>query len=149
MRLPLSLILALSLVGFVVAGCSSAPSPTTGGGHDMLAMAAMDDMPAEVQSAAVTVSDAYRFAAANPDTLRALPCYCGCGPIGHKSNYDCYIAGADAAGALSFDSHALGCGICVDITQDAMRLLRDGKSLKDIRAYVDSTYSRYGPPNMP
>jgi hypothetical protein len=149
MRFPLSLVLVFSLVGFVVAGCSSTASPTAGGGHDMLAMAPMEDMPAEVQSAAVTVSDAYRFAAVNPDTLRSLPCYCGCGPIGHKSNYDCYIAGAEASGALSFDSHALGCGICVDITQDAMRLLQEGKSLTDIRAYVDSTYSRYGPSNMP
>ncbi len=149
MRLPLSLVLVLSLVGFVAAGCASAPASTPSGGHDMLAMAAMADMPAEVQSAAVTVSEAYRFAAANPDTLRTLPCYCGCGPIGHKSNYDCFIVGADEAGALSFDSHALGCGICVDITQDAMRLLKEGKSLTDIRVYIDSTYSRYGPSNMP
>ena len=149
MRLPLSLVLLVSLVSLAASGCSSAPASTTGEGHDMLAMAAMEDMPAEVQSAAVTVSEAYRFAAANPDTLRSLPCYCGCGPIGHTSNYDCYIAGADASGALSFDSHALGCGICVDITQDAMRLLRDGKSLKELRTYVDSTYSRYGPSNMP
>ena len=102
MRLPLSLVLVLSLVSFVAAGCSSPAAPTAGS-HDMLAMAAMDDMPAEVQSAAVTVSDAYRFAAANPDTLQSLPCYCGCGPIGHKSNYDGDIAAAEAAGALSFD----------------------------------------------
>jgi Protein of unknown function with PCYCGC motif len=49
---------------------------------------------------------------------------------------------------VTFDSHALGCSICVDITQDAMRLLRQGKSVQDIRAYVDQTYSRYGPSNM-
>ena len=56
MRLPVSLILLVSLVSLVASGCSSAPASTTGEGHDMLAMAAMDDMPAEVQSAAVTVS---------------------------------------------------------------------------------------------
>ena len=149
MRIPLSIVVMLSLVGFVAAGCSNAPVSTAGSDHDMLAMAAMGDMPEEVQSAAITVSQAYRFAAVNADTLRALPCYCGCGPIGHKSNYDCYIAGTEASGALSFDGHALGCGICVDITQDAMRLLREGKSLKDIRAYVDGAYSRFGSSNMP
>jgi hypothetical protein len=33
----------------------------------------------------------------------------------------------------------------VDITRDVMRLLDQGKSLRDIRAYVDRTYSRFGP----
>jgi len=27
-----------------------------------------------------------------------------------------------------------------------MRLLRDGKELKEIRAYIDAEYSQYGPP---
>ena len=36
----------------------------------------------------------------------------------------------------------------VDITLDAMRLLKDGKSVPEIRAYVDATYSRYGTSNM-
>jgi hypothetical protein len=27
-----------------------------------------------------------------------------------------------------------------------MRLMRDGKDLKEIRAYVDAEYSKYGPP---
>ncbi len=34
----------------------------------------------------------------------------------------------------------------MNITRDVMRLLDKGTSLKDIRAYVDGTYSRYGPP---
>jgi hypothetical protein len=32
----------------------------------------------------------------------------------------------------TFDPHALGCSICVDITQDAMRMLKDGKSVPEI-----------------
>ena len=47
------------------------------------------------------------------------------------------------------DSHALGCSICVDITQDAMRLLEQGKTVGEIKAYVDQTYAQYGPSNMP
>lgn len=27
-----------------------------------------------------------------------------------------------------------------------MRLLREGKDLKEIRAYIDAEYSKYGPP---
>ncbi len=112
-------------------------------------MLSMDKMPAEVQSAPVTVQEAYQFAAANPDLMQNIPCYCGCGDIGHTSNYDCYISGVDAQGNFTFDNHALGCSICVDITQDTMRLLKDGKSAQEIKIYVDSTYAKYGPSNLP
>jgi hypothetical protein len=37
----------------------------------------------------------------------------------------------------------------VDITQDTMRLLKDGKTVPEIKAYVDQTYAKYGPSNMP
>lgn len=112
-------------------------------------MASIDEMPAEVQSAPVTVQQAYQFAVANPDVMTQLPCYCGCGPIGHTSNYSCYVSSVDADDTITFDNHALGCSICVDITLDAMRLLREGKSVPEIRAYVDQTYARYGPSNIP
>ncbi len=117
-------------------------------GHD-LNMASMDQMPAEVQSAPVTVQTAYQFAAANPDIMKNIPCYCGCGNIGHTSNYSCYVESTDDKSNIRFDSHALGCSICVDITQDVMRLLKDGKSPQDARAYVDQTYSKYGTSNIP
>jgi len=112
-------------------------------------MMSMDQMPAEVQSAPVTVQTAYQFNAANPDIMKNIPCYCGCGNIGHTSNYDCYVSNVDANGTITFDNHALGCSICVDITQDVMRMLRDGKSQQDARAYIDTTYSKYGPSNIP
>jgi hypothetical protein len=114
-----------------------------------LHMMSMDEMPADVQSAPVTVLTAYQFSAANPDIMKDIPCYCGCGNIGHTSNYDCYVSSVDDKGNITFDNHALGCSICVDITQDVMRMLREGKSPQDARAYVDSTYAKYGPSNIP
>jgi hypothetical protein len=33
----------------------------------------------------------------------------------------------------------------VDITRDVMRMLDEGKPLKDIRATIEKTYSKYGP----
>jgi hypothetical protein len=89
------------------------------------------------------------LAMANPEVLQQIPCYCGCGPQGHKSNYDSYVSSQDTSGNLIYDPHALTCRICVDITQDTMRLLRAGVSPSDIRAYVDVNYARYGPSNMP
>ena len=114
-----------------------------------LNMAPMSGMPAEVQSAPVSVQQAYQFAAANSDLMKQIPCYCGCGSMGHTSNYSCYVASVDDKGTLTFDNHALGCSICVDITQDVMRMTRDGKSPGDIRAVIDTTYSKYGTSNMP
>lgn len=134
--------LLLSLLAATLPACSSAPD--SAGLH----MMPMDSLPKEVQSAPATVRTAYQFAAANPDVMEQIPCYCGCGGIGHDSNYDCYVSGLDAQGAIVFDGHALGCSICVDITLDAMRLLREGKSASEIRLFVDSTYSRYGTSNM-
>ncbi|HLO34224.1 MAG TPA: PCYCGC motif-containing (lipo)protein [Anaerolineales bacterium] len=114
-----------------------------------LHMQPMDQMPMEVQSAPVSVQQAYQFAAANPEVMKEIPCYCGCGNIGHTSNYSCYVSHVDDKGKITFDNHALGCSICVDITQDVMRLLREGKSPGEARVYIDATYSKYGPSNIP
>jgi hypothetical protein len=68
--------------------------------------------------------------------------------MGHTSNYSCYVQDVDNAGKITYDTHALGCSICVDITQDVMRLLKDKKSIPDIQTYIDTTYSKYGPSNL-
>ena len=138
------LLALLIIAGSLTAGCGAAGEA----GHE-LAMAPLDGMPAEVQSAPVLVRESYQFAAANPDVMKQIPCYCGCGEMGHTSNYACYVAEVSADGAITYDTHALGCSICVDITQDTMRLLKQGKSIQEIKSYVDSTYAKYGPSNMP
>lgn len=147
LRHSLGVWMVISVFILAAAGCGS--TATDSSTHAGLAMAAMDQMPADVQAAPATVREAYQFAVANPDVLQQFPCYCGCGSMGHTSNYACYVAGRDVTGAIEYDSHALGCSICVDITQDAMRLLREGKSMPEIRTYVDDNYSRYGPSNIP
>jgi hypothetical protein len=114
-----------------------------------LQMAPMSGMPEEVKNAPVSVQQAYQFAVANPELMKQMPCYCGCGDIGHTSNYACYVSGVDEQGNVIFDNHALGCSICVDITLDVMRMTREGKSPGDIRAVIDSTYSKYGTSNIP
>jgi hypothetical protein len=135
----------------ILAGGSAGCSVKTGqiDTQTDLKMAPMAEMPSGVQSAPVSVQQAYQFAAANPDVMQHIPCYCGCGAVGHPSNYACYVAGQNADGTLKYDTHALGCSICVDITQDVMRLLRRGQTVQNIRSYIDLTYSKYGPSNMP
>jgi hypothetical protein len=140
------MLILLFISAALLTGCgANAPDSHNQG----LNMAPLSAMPHEVREAPAAVQDSYRFAAANPEILTELPCYCGCGPIGHTSNYDCYISSTKANGEMVFDNHALGCSICVEITLDAMRLLREDKPLAEIRQYVDDTYSQYGPTNMP
>jgi hypothetical protein len=138
------LLIVITLVSTAVSACSTSSSSKVD-----LAMASMDQMPMDVQSAPVAVQEAYQFNVANPDIMQDIPCYCGCGGIGHTSNYDCYVSDVDAQGTIKFDNHALGCSICVDITQDVMRMLREGKSIQNARTYVDATYSKFGPSNIP
>jgi hypothetical protein len=143
-KFPVAALAVLGILTVLLAACSPNGAPSISD----LKMAPMADMPSEVKEAAVTVREAYQFAAANPEVLQKLPCYCGCGPMGHTSNYSCYVQSAEGEDIV-FDTHALGCGICVDITQDAMRMLQDGKTMTEIRAAIDADYSRFGPSNMP
>ena len=112
-------------------------------------LAPISALPPEVRQAPVSVQESYRFAIANPDILEQIPCYCGCGAIGHQDNYMCYVAEVNSDGTIVVDNHALGCSLCVDITRDTMRLLDEGQSVPEIREYIDNTYSKYGSSNMP
>lgn len=148
-RFPLLLLLIFLLSGLLSA-CAGKPA----GGDPSeaatdLALASLAEMPQEVQDAPVSVQQAYQFNVANPDVMTQIPCYCGCGSMGHTSNYDCYVSDVAADGAITYDAHALGCSICVDITQDTMRLLKQGKTVAETKADIDRTYAQYGPSNIP
>jgi hypothetical protein len=152
-NLALLTLLILSTIGLSACsgqGASSeaaaAPSLPGHGGH---VMADVSAMPQEVKISAATVQEAYSFAVGNPEIVKRLPCYCGCGAMGHNSLYACYVESVEPSGNIKYDTHALGCSICVDIAQDAMRLTKDGQSVEQIRTYVDETYAQYGTSNLP
>lgn len=142
MKRLIPLILIFLMLAPLAAGCSSGSGLD---GEHAYRMAPLAEMPHEVQQAPATVREAYQFAVHNSAVLSELPCYCGCGAMGHVSNESCYIQERQRETIL-YDNHALGCSICVDITQDAMRMLDEGKSVAEIYDYVDATYSRFGPP---
>ncbi len=129
----LVLLLAAALV---LAGCGAEAG-------DGVASAA--GLPDWLRSSPPRVKEAYRYAAAHPDEVAKYPCYCGCGSMGHTSNLSCYIQNVAVDGTVTYDNHASGCGICVDITQDVMRLKAEGQSSPDVRAYIDARYSPFGP----
>lgn len=143
LRLFSPLIVLLSVAGLTTA-CSSQTART-----DHYPMASLEGLPADIQNAPRRVQEAYQFAVANPEAAKAIPCYCGCAALGHTSSYACYVKEVDAAGTITYDLHAIGCGICVDITQDQMKMMRDGRSLAEIKDYIDRAYAKYGPSTGP
>lgn len=122
----------LLLVG-AISACSSA------------SQTASVELPDYVKHASHTVQTAYRYAVEHPEMLDHQPCYCGCGSMGHIHNLHCYVKEIKHDGTVIFDNHAAGCGICIDITLDVMRLSAEGKSQLEIRRYVDAKYSPFGP----
>jgi hypothetical protein len=60
-------------------------------------------LPTDIRSAPAEVREAYRFAILNRETLRYIPCYCGCGSEGHTSNASCYIKDSSTLDNLVFD----------------------------------------------
>jgi hypothetical protein len=141
----LFLILAAASILFLLSACAGDSVPSSPSDQEMASSLVSE----EVKQAPPEVLDAYQFALSNPDDLKNVPCYCGCSAMGHTSNYDCYIDEVKASGEVVYDGHALGCSICVDITQDVMHMTQEGKSAQQIRAAIDQTYAQYGPSNFP
>jgi hypothetical protein len=134
----------LGCLFLVTAGCGNAADETR-----RIELAPNTDMPGYVRDAPKQTQEAYRFAAANPEILAEIPCYCGCNAMEHRHNLACYVADMNAAGEVTkFDQHASYCDICVDITQDVMRLKRAGHSIEEIHDEIVTTYSKYGPPTL-
>jgi hypothetical protein len=69
-------------------------------------LAPVSQLPEKVRLAPPVVQEAYRFAIANPDVLAKLPCYCGCGSMGHESDLDCFIEEFKPDGTIVFGYHA-------------------------------------------
>ncbi|MDP2659444.1 MAG: PCYCGC motif-containing (lipo)protein [Dehalococcoidia bacterium] len=148
--LNLSLAAALLVAGVGASACEEEAHSSAGSGR-MSGPYTKNDVSRNSQVKFPTyvsskVRDAYEFALANPDKLQYMPCYCGCGlEEKHGSNLNCYVSGVDQAGAVVFTDHATYCDICLEVARDTKRLVASGKSLKEIRTYMDQTNGSKGP----
>lgn len=93
---------ALAIVLAALAACGE------GNGAREIALAPPSMLPPGTLGAPPVVQEAYRFALANAELLSAIPCYCGCGSMGHTSNLSCYVKQFRSDGTVEFDTHALG-----------------------------------------
>jgi len=66
----------------------------------------LPQFPDWLRALAPNVQQAYTQAVAHREELQYIPCYCGCGGVGHTAVVDCHIAGTTADGGIIFDKHA-------------------------------------------
>src|ERR1044071_7567487 len=84
------------------------------------------------------VRAAYEFAARHSEGLNYIPCFCGCERMGHRGNTDCFVGSRDANGRVTeWETHALGCEICLDVALESMQMHNTGASTSAIRAAID------------
>ncbi len=109
---------------------------------DMARSLAGRPLPDYVMAADEGVRLAYQFAVDRPDVMQWMVCYCGCGEhSGHKSALNCFVQ----ANGKEFDAHGSNCDVCVGIALDAMTMTGEGRSLSEMRTYIDDKYSDIGP----
>ncbi len=100
--------LALILLVVLLLAVACAPTSTAPTNETSIRLAPASALSPELRQLSPEVQEAYRFALANRDILEKIPCYCGCGVIGHMSNYMCYVQPESAGGKVAFDLHGAG-----------------------------------------
>lgn len=92
----------------------------------------------------------YEFAARHPEVLQYIPCYCGCERVGHNGNHDCFVKSRAANGRITeWDTHGLGCAVCLDVGREAMTMHARGMSVQAIRTAIDAKYGPHFPSSTP
>jgi Protein of unknown function with PCYCGC motif len=128
------------------ASASSGSAATSQAASSGGATAQNVSLPSYVKGSEMT--QAYQFAVDRPDVLDYVPCFCGCGRhSGHKSNKNCFVKSAQTGqtnGKIAFDEHGANCDMCIKLATDAKRMTAEGKSLKEIRQYVEGKYGNTG-----
>lgn len=155
-RRPLSAtVVVLAVAGLIVlaglgviyltAGSSGSDAPPRAAGNGQQATMSNSMLPDYVRAAPKDTQMAYQFALDRPDVMMWMPCYCGCGGhSGHKSAHNCFVREDSTAANPKFDEHGAGCDMCIGIAVDTKTLTEQGKSLREIRSFIDDKYGSIG-----
>ncbi|HLB44602.1 MAG TPA: PCYCGC motif-containing (lipo)protein [Candidatus Limnocylindrales bacterium] len=141
------IILGVLVAGSAAAACIHGQAPSdphlTMAPADEARAAAWQARPAYTHTTAAT-EEAYQYALEHPLVLQWIPCFCGCGAMGHGNNLDCYFE-QQAGGSVVFEEHASYCQVCVDITLRTKQMAASGASLATIRGAIDAEFGTVGP----
>ena len=104
----------------------------------------------EPPRSAAVLQQVYEFAARHPEVLQYVPCYCGCERVGHTANHSCFVKSRAADGRVTeWDSHGMGCAVCIDVARESMTLFNSGAKPKAIREAIDRKYASLFPSATP
>ena len=91
--------------GTLLAACTAGQGARPGDAlRQIYARPGRNEWPEEFLTLPVETQAMYRYAVANRETLRYIPCFCGCVNGGHTSNLDCYVREAYPEGRVRLDT---------------------------------------------
>jgi hypothetical protein len=73
----------------------------------------------------------YAAAREHPEVFDGIYCTCHCSDQGHRSLLSCFES-----------EQATGCWGCQEVAEEVSSLIKDGKSLNEIRAAVDAKFAK-------
>jgi hypothetical protein len=140
----------IGVVQHTYAQTSRAPSPPATMKAHSGPLPALPSVPFTPVRPMATLRQVYEFAARHPEVLKYVPCYCGCERVGHNGNHDCFVKSRAANGTVTaWDTHGMGCAICIDVGTDALALFNTGASPSQIRVAIDRKYGSSFPSSTP
>lgn len=110
--------------------------------------ASVQELPSFLDNVDPTIKGVYQIAGLDQELLQWIPCYCGCAEeAGHLNNGDCFIKEIKSDGKVVWDDHGTRCGVCLETAFESAKLLKDGKTVTEIRTFIDDKYkSGYAKP---
>ena len=105
-ELLLGVLNTVAISGVVGIQAASAGPVTVDQFGDQVQTLPRGEIPDFAKSAGPRVQEAYRYALTRGKDLEYIPCFCGCGNIGHRGNRDCYIKSENPDGTLTYTSHS-------------------------------------------
>lgn len=103
--------------------------------------ASRDELPTFLNEYSENIQIIYQAAGKSTELLQWIPCYCGCGDhAGHRSSLNCFVKQVNQNGSVVWDDHGTRCNVCLEIAAEAIKMKQDGKTVKEIRQYIDEKY---------
>jgi hypothetical protein len=140
------MIVVLSVV-FVVSACGSKKEQVHQGhtlnGDVQEKTTSVEVLPSFLKGQSEQIRMVYEAAGKSIDILKWIPCYCGCGEsAGHTSNMNCFVKQVNEDGSVVWDDHGTRCGVCLQIAVESIKMKQEGKTLQEIRSFIDKTYEK-------
>ncbi|QCT03459.1 hypothetical protein E6C60_2747 [Paenibacillus algicola] len=139
--LAASVLASLLLSGCAGAGKDNHDSDSHGAHSENYEItASYDIMPQLISVYTDNTQAAYGDVGALKEILKEMKCYCGCMEDNdHDSLLRCFVADEREEG-IQWSDHGALCGICLSELQDVKRLHGEGKTVEEIRSFIDKKY---------